>query len=248
MSTIDFRPLKHRRLSGMIEDSIKDMILTGQISVGSKLPTEKSLAEQFGVSVVTVREALRGLEAIGIVAKKRGKGGGVFITRAESHVVKDAVQVFLSSGKFSAKHLNDVRRIIEPAMVRMATTEITAEELAEIETNIKYCVERLEKRKFVFSSRDFWAIEESNVEFHRLIAKATHNPILTLTVDYVEDFLLSFKKSTLVPDIRFSQRVVKEHQAIYNALKAGDAEIAEKEMLGHIESVGEALSIKESKA
>ncbi len=248
MNAIDFRPLKHRRLSGMIEDSIKDMILTGQISVGSKLPPEKLLGKQFGVSAVTMREALRGLETIGIVAKKRGKGGGVFVTQAESHVVKDAVQVFLSSGKFSARHLNDVRRVIEPATVRMATSEITAEELAEIEANIQYCVKKLERGKFVFSSQDFWAVEERNVEFHRLIAAATHNPILTLTVDYVEDFLLSFKKSTLVPDIQFSQRVVKEHQVIYHALKAGDAKMAEKEMLAHIESVGEALSIKESGA
>jgi GntR family transcriptional repressor for pyruvate dehydrogenase complex len=244
----DFRPLKYRRLSEFVEASIKDVIVTGQIEVGNKLPSEKEIGRQFGVSVVTVREAIRGLEALGIVRKKRGRGGGIFVTRAESHIVKDAVQLFLSSGKFTAKHLNEVRRIVEPATVQLAASKITPDELAEIEANIKYCENRIEKRKHAFSSSDFWAIEERNVEFHRLIAEATHNPILALTVDYVEDFLLSFKKATLVPDIRFSQQVVKDHKAIHAALKGGDVSAAGREMLRHVESVGEALSVKEHEA
>ena len=92
----------------MIEDSIKDLVLTGQLKPGDKLPTEKELGVKFGVSLVTVREALRGLEAFGVIEKKRGRDGGVFIS-SNGNSVKDVVFTFLTSRKFSAKDVSEVR-------------------------------------------------------------------------------------------------------------------------------------------
>ena len=81
MRNFNFRPVKIRRLSETIETSIKDSILAGDLEVGSKLPTEKEISRQFGVSIVTLREALRGLEAYGVIEKKRGKDGGIFVAQ-----------------------------------------------------------------------------------------------------------------------------------------------------------------------
>ena len=243
-----FQTLKIRRLSEIIENSIKDLILSGELQVGSRLPTEKEISKQFGVSTVTVREALRGLEAFGVIRKKRGKDGGVFVTQAEKHVVKSAVQSFLSSEKFSARNLSEVRSIIEPPCVRIAASRITPEELKQIEKNVKYCEDKLETKKDSFSEKDFLAIEERNVEFHRMLAEATHNSILALTVDYVEDFLLSFKKLHLVPDVKFSMETIGDHRRIYNALQQGDAQVAEDELRHHLESVGYYLEVHEQKS
>lgn len=245
MGEISFQPLKIRRLSETIEESIKDLILTGELKVGSKLPTEKEISKQFGVSIVTVREALRGLEAFGVIQKKRGKNGGIFVTQTERHIVKSAVQSFLSSEKFTARDLNEVRSVVEPPCVRLAASRLTPNELKDIEENIKYCENKVVKRKHAFSEKDFFAIEERNVEFHRLLAEATHNPILALTVDYLEDFLLSFKKLYLVPDVRFSTETIRGHRRIYTALKRGDAKVAEEELLQHIAKVGEYLEATE---
>ncbi|MFC1901425.1 FadR/GntR family transcriptional regulator [Chloroflexota bacterium] len=245
MSEVKFQPLKVRRLSEIIEESIKDLILDGQLKPGSKLPTEKEISRQFSVSIVTVREALRGLEAYGIIQKKRGKDGGIFVTELDIGTVKSAMYRFLTSARFSAKDVSEVRRIVQPATVKIAASQITPEELKALEKNIKYCEKKIERTKKNFSENDFFEIEERNVEFHRLIGEATHNPVLALTVDYVEDFLLSFKKSALNPDIQFSLRTIRDHRTIYGDLQKGDAQAAEKDMLKHIGFVEDCLAIKD---
>jgi len=245
MGEMRFQPLKIKRLSEIIEDSIKDLILTGELKIGDRLPTEKKIGIQFNVSTVTVREALRGLESLGIIKKKRGKGGGIFISQASSSIVKSAMHSFLSSKKFSARDIGVVRSIIEPANARIATMQITPGELKLLEKNIIYCEKKIAKKKDSLSTKDFFDIEDRNVEFHRLIAESTHNSVLLLTVDYVEDFLLSFKKSTLTPDIRFCIETVDRHRKIYNYMKNGDAQAAEQSMLEHITLVGNYLISKE---
>lgn len=247
MTKIRFQPLKIRRLSEIIEESIKDLILTGQLKPGSRLPTEAEIGRQFGVSTVTVRQALRGLEAFGIVEKKRGKDGGIFVSETKSDVVKSAINIFLSSRKLSAQDLSQVRIIVEPATVAIAASRITPEELKGLEDNINHCKKCLGKAGNAFSEKDFFEIEERNVEFHRLIGEATHNAILALMVDYLEDFLLSFKKAKLVPDIRFSAKSVEGHSAIFNAIKKRNAQEAEQHMLHHIKLVEDYLASKERK-
>jgi GntR family transcriptional regulator, transcriptional repressor for pyruvate dehydrogenase complex len=237
MDTIRFEPLKMRKLSEVIENSIKDLIITGQLKVGSRLPTESEIGKQFGVSLVTVREALRGLEIFGIIKKKRGKDGGIFVSQIESDVVKSAVNNFLISRNFSAKDLGDMREIIEPATVAIAALNVSDEEIKIIERNVQYCAEKIQKKKNAFSSRVFFDIEERNVEFHRLLAEATHNPIIALTVDYMMDFLISFKKATLVQDIEFSRVTVEEHQALLDDLKRHDPVSARKHMVQHLKLV-----------
>jgi GntR family transcriptional repressor for pyruvate dehydrogenase complex len=197
------------------------------------------------VSVVTVREALRGLEAFGIIQKKRGKSGGIFVIEIEKGIAKNAVQYFLSSKNFSARNLGDAREIVEPPAVRLAASCITPVELKGLEANIRYCESKLKKRGHIFSEKDFFEIEERNVEFHRLIGEATHNPILALTIDYLEDFLLSFKKRVLKPDIQFTQETIKSHRQIYDDLRNRDGDTAERDMLAHIRSVEVYLATKE---
>ena len=240
MHKFSFQPLKIRRLSETIEESIKDLITAGELEVGSKLPTEKEISRQFGVSVVTVREALRGLEAYGIIEKKRGKDGGIFVTDHQRDFARNALQNFLISQKFTAEHLNEVRRIIEPVCAGIVAGRINAEELKDIEANIKYCENKIKSGKSggKFTDSDFLVVEERTVEFHRLLGQATHNPVLLLTVDYIEDFLVSFKKSITVPDLKFSIDTVRDHRRIYNALKAGQVEKAEQEMLRHVGNTG----------
>jgi GntR family transcriptional repressor for pyruvate dehydrogenase complex len=241
MTRTTFEPLRLRRLSEVIEESIKDLILTGELKPGSRLPTEKIISQQFGVSTVTVREALRGLEAFGIIQKKRGKDGGIFVAQAERSFVDNVMYNFLSIRKPSANDINQVRVIIEPATARIAATTITADELKELENNIRSCEIKIKKKKGSFSAKDFIDIEERNVEFHKLIAESTHNAILALTVSYINDFLLSYKKRSLSPDINFTSKTVKAHRSIYAAVRNADAQIAERAMLLHMQTVGDYL-------
>ncbi len=244
MLNISFKPITTRRLSEYIENHIRELILKGKLKSGDKLPPEREIAKQFGVSVVTVREALRGLEAFGLIQKKRQQGGGTFVSSVRLSSIKIALHNFLSSRNFSYNHLAEVRRIIEPTMVRLAASRITSQELEAIESNIKYCEKHIKKAKN-FSEKEFFDIEEKNVEFHRMLAEATKNPILALTIDYIMDFTLSFKKSVLTPDIKFSSDIINGHLDIFDSLKNRDEEGAETAMIAHLKELGALLSISD---
>jgi GntR family transcriptional regulator, transcriptional repressor for pyruvate dehydrogenase complex len=246
MRIVNFQPIKIQRLSEVIENSIKDLIVTGQLPVGSKLPTEVEISRQFNVSIVTVREALRGLEAFGIIKKKRGKDGGIFVSQPESNIAISVMNHFLVSNKFSADDLSKVRTIIEPAVVSLAASQITPEELKNLKNNIRYCENKLRAKGNSISKKDFFDIEERNVEFHRLIAQATHNPLLMLIVDYMMDFLFSFKSSYLKPNIEFSIKTVAEHRTIVSLLEKGKVEEVQQAMYSHLGVVGGYLTNSEN--
>jgi GntR family transcriptional regulator, transcriptional repressor for pyruvate dehydrogenase complex len=246
MPKVNFQPLKVRRLSEMVEESIKDLIFTGQLKVGSKLPSESEISSQFGVSIVTVREALRGLETFGIVERRRGKSGGTFVADTTINIAKSAMHYFLTSKKISAEHLNQVRAIIETAAVALAAKSITEGELNILKKNIDYCKNRIHRNKGRLSSRDFFDIEDRQTEFHRLIAEATHNPLLSLNVDYTMDFLAGFEKAALKPDVQYSIDSLKDHEEILEDLRKRDAKAAEAHMLRHICLVGDYLTSKEN--
>ncbi len=237
MKKVIFEPLKIRRLSEIVETHIRDLILDGEIKAGERLPTEKGLCEQFGVSSVTAREALKGLEVLGLIEKRKGKGGGIFVSQIKSESVKIPIYSFLNSKKAALIHLAETRMILEPVAVKMATSRITPNEIKHLEKNILECKQKLKKAGQTFSEKDFFDIEEKNVEFHRLIAEATHNPVLAFTIDYVCDFLFFYKKKTLIPNIEFSKRTVDEHSKIIVQLKIGNADGAEKEMVMHLKNV-----------
>jgi len=231
---IEFDSLKVRRATDIIENRISSMILKGTIKPGDKLPTEKELSEQFDVSIVTIREALRGLEVAGLIEKRRGKGGGIYVTEINSDSVITTLHNYLRRREFSANHLAQVRLTIEPPIIRVVSQQITPEELREIEENLSFCENKLEKVTGTIQLKDYHAIGEKNVDFHRLIARATHNPVLVLTIDYILDFISDFKKSALKLDIDFCSKVVQEHHEIYDSLKSGDTEEAEARMLKHL--------------
>jgi GntR family transcriptional regulator, transcriptional repressor for pyruvate dehydrogenase complex len=231
---IEFESLKIHRATDIIENRISGMIINGKVKPGDKLPTEKELSDQFDVSIVTVREALRGLEVAGMIEKRRGKGGGIYVTEIDNESVMKALHNFLKRRDFSAHHLAQVRLMIEPTMVKIVAGQITSEGLDNLEKNLIYCENKLEKETGDIRLKDYHSLGEKNVEFHRLIAQATNNPVLVLTMDYVLDFIADFKKSIFTPDIRFCLQVAKEHRAIFSALKERQGEEAEARMLSHL--------------
>lgn len=234
MARISFSPIAIRRLSEIVEQRIKDSILTKEIKPGQRLPTERELAKQFGVSTVTAREALRALEIVGYIERKKGKGGGTFVKKLQSDPMKGALYEFLRSRKFTLRDICELRRIIEPTAARLAASHMTAQAAAGLKENIKYCEKNIKKSEKTFLEKEFLNIRKRNVEFHDLIAQATNNPILALTIEYVVDFLFEFTKD-LGPNIQYCIQQTNEHRRIFTQLVDGDAEGAEKEMLSHIE-------------
>ena len=234
---IQFEPLVHHRASASIEKRIKEAILSGRLKERERLPTEKQMAAQFGVSVVTLREALRTLEIFGLIEKKKGQGGGTYVSHIDNEAVKASLGYFLNFKDLTPQHLLEVRTIIEPVAIMLAAQKITPEEIKRLEENVRYCDAKVTNHTAVLSENGFFDVDRKNIDFHRIIAESTHNPILSLTVDYVFDFLYESEKDVLIPDVEFSMDTVKAHRKILEHLKQGDGEQCQREMTIHLEVI-----------
>ena len=236
-----FAKLKFSRASEYIEKEIKQAIIDGNLKPGDKLPTEKEMAIQFGVSIVTLREALRGLEIFGLIQKKKGLGGGIFISNLSSNSLKASLGNFFDFKNLSPQHLYEVRKIIEPSSIKLAVQNITPYEIIKIEENVSYCEKKLIKLGPFLNEEEFFDLDEKNNDFHRLIAEGSHNPILSLTIDYIFDFLWECETNILIPDIIYSKSNIEDHRNILEYLKQRNVEKCEEKMFQHLKRLDEYL-------
>lgn len=122
-----FQPIKQPRISNVIFQELKNAILANEFKAGDRLSSEKELAEQFQVSRVAVKEAIRSLEHAGFVVIRQGLNGGVVVTDLTfEHLANACMDLFLAN-KISIHELHHVRILIEPEVARLATLHTTPE-------------------------------------------------------------------------------------------------------------------------
>ena len=230
-----FKPLTIRRTSAYIVDEICKNIRDESLAPGDRLRTEKDMASQFGVSVVTLREALRSLEDLGVIKKKKGRGGGIIVSEANNESIKTSIMNFFGFKKISGEHLYSVRMIIEPVAVKIAVRNITQTEIEKLEINVSLCEEKLRKMNGIMNEDEFFEIDQLNNDFHSIIAESTHNPILSLTIDYIMDFIPECETKYLKIDIPYCERNIKEHRDILENIKIKNEAKCENLMLQHLE-------------
>ena len=127
-----FRPVNAGRISSMIVDQIRLLIRDGQLTAGDRLPSERELGERFGVSRVTVREALRGLEANGLVTIKVGANGGAFVTAPTSARVGEGISDLLSLSVVTPAQVTEARQVFELGIVPLVCERADDEDIAEL--------------------------------------------------------------------------------------------------------------------
>src|ERR687895_639413 len=108
-----FNPVNDRRISELIVDQVRLLIRQGDLTAGDRLPAERELCERFGVSRVTVREALRVLEANGLVDIRVGARGGAFVTAPSSRLVGAGITDLITLSTLSAAEVTETRMVLE---------------------------------------------------------------------------------------------------------------------------------------
>ena len=213
------------RLSDQVAAQLMAEIEQGRLAPGAKLPTEANLAQQFRVSRTVVREAVSRLKSVGLVDSRQGSG--VF--------VKPALP--LPALHFEAQHaasqdavvqMVEVRRALEAEVAALAAERRSASDLRAIEQ----AVQALDLA--VQSGGD--GVTE-DVNFHRAIAEATHNPFLIQTLGYLSQFLHGATQVTRANEARrgdFADAVRIEHQHILKAIRAGDPVQARQAATAHM--------------
>ena len=222
-------PIKKTRVAEEIADRIRTLILDGTFPPGRPLPGERLLAEQFGVSRGSIRDAFRTLETIGLLTTRHGQG--TFPKELDVDRLVAPLASVLSYRNDLQDELMDVRRMFEPAVARVAATRISEEDLAELQRILEA------QRRKLKSGRS--AIAEDTA-FHQVLARATHNRVIVSIMNTLNDLLVESRKLTLKQKGRPVRSIVG-HEAVVAALRRRDPHAAAEAMRDHINQIADIL-------
>jgi GntR family transcriptional regulator, transcriptional repressor for pyruvate dehydrogenase complex len=172
---LPFERVQTSRVFEEVTAQIRQMIVTGQLKPGHRLPAERELAVQLGVSRSSVREALRALEIAGLVKLSKGGAGGAFIASRTSEVVVTALQDMFHLGTITPEQLTDARLWIEAIVVRVAIERMSEADISLLEANVA-------DAQHAYQTGDFEGCARISFEFHNILARATQNPVLIANV------------------------------------------------------------------
>jgi GntR family transcriptional regulator, transcriptional repressor for pyruvate dehydrogenase complex len=219
-----FAPIAVARASSAIAEQIRTAIVTGQLGQGDRLPPERELAEQFGVSRVTVRDGLRALEAMGLIDVRVGARGGAFVTVPSGDVVGQTMSDMMMMQAISPEDIVEARLIVELGTVTIACSRATDEDVALLRDLSDRAREALAGKTYT---------RELSWDFHALLASVTHNGA-------IEGLTQSFRSSLSMHPIRTREgarafeRTVEEHERILTAIERRDGATARREMAQHL--------------
>lgn len=225
MEPLAITSIKGPRAFEEIVSQLKDAIYGGRLKPGDKLPSERELANQFEASRVTVREAIRSLEHAGFVAIKRGYSGGSYILDPDLKPFKNSLSTFLRLRKATIGDLTEARLLLETRVAGLAALRATEEDLRKLDEAVRQHEKTIQTGKLP---------HKYNLEFHRDLAEASHNPVLGLIVNSVADLLIEEVVSKLDLDLATNQSNLDFHRQIYQAIKNHQEHEAEEIMREHI--------------
>jgi DNA-binding FadR family transcriptional regulator len=216
------------RISETIVEQVRQLMRQGQLRPGDRLPAERDLCEQFGVSRVTVREALRMLESSGLVEIRVGARGGAFVTAPTSGRIGDGLADMLSLSVISAADVTEVRLILEVGIIPLLCERATEEDLEDLE---RMC----ELSRAADYSMDMSA------EFHVRVARATHNPALALLVESFRGPILMSLEEAKATAPEMGKLGTEEHQQFVAAVRKRNPEKAMRIMREHLNRTAQRL-------
>ena len=222
-------PIRKTRVAEQVAERIRMMILDGTFAAGRPLPAERPLAERFGVSRGSIRDAFRTLETIGLLVTRHGQG--TFPQELDVDRLVAPLASVLSYRYDLQDELLDVRRMFEPAVARVAATRVTDEDLADLQRILE------SQRKKLKAGRS--AIVEDTA-FHQVLARATRNRVLVSIMATLNDLLVESRKLTLKQKGR-PRRSILGHEAVVAALQRRDADAAAEAMRDHIDQIADLL-------
>lgn len=215
------------KAADVLAGRLREQILRGDLAEGSDLPTERDLGEQAGVSRATVREALRILDSEGLIDTRVGRNGGSFVARPTSAGIEHSVEIFIRGQRIRLDAVLEARWAIEPASARFAALHRTEDDLAELER----CQQALEQAAF---GKDIALYVRANLDWHVQVVRSSHNELMIAFIAAVAQpvYEASDVEGFSSPGVR--QAVIRAHASVLDAIRARDADAAERRMARHV--------------
>jgi len=221
-----FKPIKPKKVSAQIAEQIRSSILAGEFAPGDKLPPERELAEMFGVSRPSVREAINVLAAAGLVMSYQG-GGTVVMSLVETHAGNPLTELIRVQSE-RALDVIEVRKGMESWTAYYAAHRALPEDLRKMEEIIAGMERNLE---------GFSPSEDLDANFHIVIARSTHNIVWLHLMQTIFDAMKEFQQTVWRAVYLTAEDhllLYRHHLRIYEAIKSRDSEVARQAMLDHL--------------
>jgi GntR family transcriptional repressor for pyruvate dehydrogenase complex len=225
-----FTPARRLRMLDDVFLQIRDAILAGEIPEGARLPNERDLAERFEVGRPTVREALRSLEALGIVEIRAGRTGGAYAARPSEATLGSALSTLVSLRGASAQELAEFRLGFEADTAWWAARRADADDVAVLEQLVA------ETQRLLDQVSDDWTpVSDADARWHEALARATKNRLrIGISLGLHEPRLRQ------VPALgeahaRYARTISAALAEITGAVKAHAPDDARSAMVEHIE-------------
>lgn len=221
-----FRSLGRRKAYEEVADEIRKQIFGQNLAPLHRLPTERELAEQFGVSCMAVREAIRSLERAGLLAVRKGPKGGIFVAQAYERPVTDSIVNLLAGGDARLEDLFEARALIEPYCAARAAEIATDEEIDALSGLVAEVEDEGDD-----------AQRALNLEFHKQVIDLSGNPVLAIVGSAVLGILSERIRRVVSPDT--SRDALSMHEEIFEAIRSRQPERARLLMAKDIHTTGE---------
>ena len=218
-----FTPIRQSRASGEIVSQIERAVFAGELQAGDRLQSERELAEQFGVSRITVRDALRVLEARGLIRVKVGAMGGAFVADANTDRVAESISTLIRLKRMTLSELAEARTIVEAATASLAAQRADAGAVSRLQQNVE------RSRPMM---REPITHADASMDFHVELARAARNEVLEATVEAYRELLVPSIRD--LRDERSGRATQKAHEEIVEAVRRHDPEGAREIMVDHM--------------
>jgi DNA-binding FadR family transcriptional regulator len=221
--SINFDKIAHQPAYRVVSEKIRNAIISGEIKAGELLPTETDLAEQFGVTRSTIREAIRLLEHGGILGRADRKR--LVVTLPATDTVGRSISSALLMHQVTYEDLWQVAMGLEPLASKLACTTANHQDKALLAAN-------LEKTHGVMENHD--ALLAAEIEFHNILANATHNSALLLARAPLNELFYPVAWGEVIRALSPGERILVAHQHIYDAIDNNNPDLAEEWMKKHM--------------
>ncbi len=222
-----FHAVHRSRVSQEIVAQVQDLVTSGRLRPGDRLPAERDLAQRLDVSRSTVREALRALESLGLVEVRAGQGA--FLAERATGPGGAPLTGSLLKAWDDQHRLFEVRRVIEPDLAALAARRATAGHIEQMRAALGEQKRQIQRGRTGI---------QADTSFHILLAEATGNAILLQIMRSLLETLGKSREASLQRGSRPAQSL-EQHQAILRAIEARDPKLAERQMLEHIQTMEE---------
>jgi len=213
---------------GRVVEYVLKMIEAGRLRPGDRLPPERDLADQVGVSRASLRSGIRSLQAMGVMHARQGSG--TYIVAGPPRLGEGPLRFLAALHGFTHDQIFEARSVLEVGATYLAAANSTPEQMAAMAAEVAGMFASIDNPKEYLLH---------DVQFHRAVAAASQNPVLATLVDTLAQLVWETRRETVVQSTNLKESA-EMHRRIYRAIRARDVERARREMAEHLEKARKA--------